>query len=54
MRDKEYKLKSYRLDDKTIEKLEDLKLAENLSYNLLFKRLIEKYGDEVMSKMPRK
>ena len=43
MRDKHYKLKGYRLDDKTIKEFEDLKFGENLSYNQLLKKLIEFY-----------
>lgn len=43
MRDKHYKLKSYRLDDKIIKQLEELRYKNDITYNLLFKELIERY-----------
>ena len=43
MKDLEYKPKGYRLNDKTIENLAELKKELGLSYNLLFAKLINNY-----------
>jgi hypothetical protein len=40
-RDKHYKVKGYRLDDKVIKELENLSQRLNLSYNQLFIELIK-------------
>lgn len=43
MRTKHYKIKGFRLDDKIVKNLEDLKFKYHLSYNLLLKVLISTY-----------
>lgn len=39
MRDKHYKIKSFRLSDEVIDELEKLKEETGLSWNMLFKEL---------------
>jgi len=51
MRNKHYKLKSYRLDDWVIKKLEALKEEKDLSYNLLFIDLINNHKDKLNMKI---
>lgn len=43
MKDKHYKVKGYRLNNKTIKDLHQLKTISGLSYNLFFQKLIENY-----------
>lgn len=41
----EYDAKSYRLSESVIEKLNSLKHQERVTFNQLFNKLIESYGD---------
>lgn len=47
MRDLHYSLKSFRLSKETIKILGELKEKENISWNLLFIKLIKKYGKKI-------
>ncbi len=47
MRNLHYKNKNYRLSDEIIKKLSAIKKKENISYNLLFKKLLDKKNDRV-------
>lgn len=40
-----YLLKSYRLSNETVSSLDELKNKTGLSYNLLFRKLLEHYGE---------
>lgn len=52
MRNKRYKVKTIRLDDKNWEDLKELREELDLSWNLLVKLLLENY--DTMSKMSGK
>lgn len=47
MRDKQYKSKGFRLNDKTIIDLQNLRQETNQSYNLLFKDMIKFYKQKL-------
>lgn len=46
MKNINYRVKGYRLSDKTIKNLAEISFKEKLSYNLLFSRLINIYNKE--------
>lgn len=43
MRDLHYKVHSFRLNEKTVEELKNIKVLLDTSYNLTFRELIQKY-----------
>jgi hypothetical protein len=45
MRDKQYKGKTFKLDDITVKRLEELKVKTGKSWNLLFLDLIKEYDN---------
>ena len=45
MRDLQYKGYSFRLSEETYKKLKKVKEEKNLSWNLLFMELLEKFGE---------
>lgn len=45
MRDIQYKKYQFRLSEETIERLVELKDEKDISWNLLFRYLLDQYGD---------
>lgn len=43
MRDLHYKVHSFRLNEKTVKELKNIKVLLDTSYNLTFRELIQKY-----------
>jgi len=49
-----YRPKTYRLSDKTIDNLAKLADEEKLTFNMLLSKLIKRYANKSLRKMPRK